>query len=221
VQDRYVGDIGDFGKYALLRALTGDDLRLGVHWYRNADEEANRDGLFTEYSRLRDCDPQLHDVLNTIVSGASRCITAVESAGVLPKDTVYYSCPLSSRDAKDRATRAERRVGWNARALEVLAPAGIVFMDPDNGIAPASADPDGTTGPKYVFPDELRPFLDRGQSLVVYHHQTREKGGLAATLSRHFEMVRCLGSERVWAFVFRRVSVRVYLIVLRLIMLKS
>jgi hypothetical protein len=34
----------DFGKYALLEALAGEDLRLGVHWYLNADEEANTDG---------------------------------------------------------------------------------------------------------------------------------------------------------------------------------
>ena len=41
MQDQYVGDIGDFGKYGLLRHLTGmrgdaapeDALRLGVVWY--------------------------------------------------------------------------------------------------------------------------------------------------------------------------------------------
>jgi hypothetical protein len=41
VQDRYVGD---FGKYGLLRALVGMDLRLGVVWYLNPAEEANADG---------------------------------------------------------------------------------------------------------------------------------------------------------------------------------
>ena len=41
MQDQYVGDIGDFGKYGLLRHLTGmrdddasgDALSLGVIWY--------------------------------------------------------------------------------------------------------------------------------------------------------------------------------------------
>ena len=31
MQNSYVGDIGDFGKYALLNALAGDELRLGVN----------------------------------------------------------------------------------------------------------------------------------------------------------------------------------------------
>ena len=32
MQDRYVGDIGDFVKYALLRVVTGES-KLGVAWY--------------------------------------------------------------------------------------------------------------------------------------------------------------------------------------------
>src|ERR1700684_4163658 len=38
MQDRYVGDVGDFGKFGLLRALCGEShplpLKLGVVWYR-------------------------------------------------------------------------------------------------------------------------------------------------------------------------------------------
>ena len=32
MQDRYVGDVGDFVKYGLLRAISGGK-RLGVAWY--------------------------------------------------------------------------------------------------------------------------------------------------------------------------------------------
>ena len=42
MQNRYVGDIGDFGKYGLLRAHFGRKyqipLRLGVVWYLFPDE---------------------------------------------------------------------------------------------------------------------------------------------------------------------------------------
>ena len=40
MQDRYTGDVGDFGKYGMLRRLCGlrdedaDPLKLGVVWYR-------------------------------------------------------------------------------------------------------------------------------------------------------------------------------------------
>jgi len=212
VQDRYVGDIGDFGKYALLKALAGDDLRLGMHWYRNADEEANRDGKFTGYMRLRGCDPPLYDSLNDIVCRGRRAISEVESASILPRRTIFYSLPLSSREASEGTRRSTQRAEWSTRALEVLSPAEIVFMDPDNGLPGPSVHSGATKGPKYLFPDELKPYRQRGQSLVVYHHQTREKGGLATTVPQKFQILHSLGFEQAWALVFRRVSVGVYFI---------
>ena len=38
MRDRYVGDIGDYAKYGLLRAI-GKGNRLGVAWYRSLDPE--------------------------------------------------------------------------------------------------------------------------------------------------------------------------------------
>jgi len=32
MQDKYVGDIGDFGKYALLKSLAKRDVPLGIVW---------------------------------------------------------------------------------------------------------------------------------------------------------------------------------------------
>ena len=34
MQDRYAGDIGDFGKIGLLKALQTQGLSVGVNWYR-------------------------------------------------------------------------------------------------------------------------------------------------------------------------------------------
>lgn len=74
MQNCYVGDIGDFGKYGLLKALGGDDLRLGVVWYLNPDEkkrpEQERltgDGSLMRYLpndkwRLRECHPDERDL---------------------------------------------------------------------------------------------------------------------------------------------------------------
>ena len=72
MQDRFVGDIGDFGKYGLLRALTGiypeakPSLSLGVVWYLNVKEPDSRgDGQRLRYldnpDHFRDCDPELFD----------------------------------------------------------------------------------------------------------------------------------------------------------------
>ena len=33
MQDRYVGDVGDFGKIGMLRQIANAGLRVGVNWY--------------------------------------------------------------------------------------------------------------------------------------------------------------------------------------------
>ena len=45
MQNRYVGDIGDFGKLGLLRALSSKGLSIGVNWYLTTDESHNGDGI--------------------------------------------------------------------------------------------------------------------------------------------------------------------------------
>ena len=44
MQDRYAGDVGDFMKFGLLRAVSGGvlPLRLGVNWYLTGDESNAR-----------------------------------------------------------------------------------------------------------------------------------------------------------------------------------
>jgi hypothetical protein len=85
MQNRYVGDVGDFGKYGLLRALCGispessPELTLGVVWYLVSKTEANNDGKHDGYLNLKyetrrnkvakeysDCDPALYGVLKGV-----------------------------------------------------------------------------------------------------------------------------------------------------------
>jgi hypothetical protein len=49
----------------------------------------------------------------------------------------------------------------------------VVVCDPDNGLQPAGADRFHRRGNKFAYYEELQPFLDRGQSLVVYYHHGR------------------------------------------------
>ena len=66
MQDRYTGDIGDFGKLGLLRQLASTGLSIGVNWYRTPDETHNSDGLHVGYlqkEQFRTCDPALWSAL--------------------------------------------------------------------------------------------------------------------------------------------------------------
>lgn len=49
MQNRYTGDIGDFSKLGLLRALRNADLSIGLNWYLTPDETHNSDGRHVSY----------------------------------------------------------------------------------------------------------------------------------------------------------------------------
>src|SRR5262245_49735222 len=134
MQDRYVGDVGDFVTYGLLRALCAAGVgRLGVVWYRVADETHNADGRHVTYldpgnrigRRLRQCDSELFDAMREIVSSGRRSVAAVESARLLPDDTCFYSAPVPA---------GSLRTEWFQAALGSTAGCDAVFLDPDNGI---------------------------------------------------------------------------------------
>jgi hypothetical protein len=212
MQNRYVCDIGDFGKYALLRALS-KDLRLGVVWYLNLDEESNSDGGFTEYAALRECDDQLYDKMQTLLKAGSRGIAAVEQAGILPVGTAFYSQPLTFRDlpSSNRLNRQLRRQLWLQTALAATEAADLVFLDPDNGFAPDSVRATGNSAQKYVFRQEICQFLNRGHSVIIYHHHARHER-LTVQVKRHFKELRAEGAKHIWALSFHKRSVRTFFI---------
>ena len=49
MQDRYTGDLGDFSKLGILRALQPAGLSIGVNWYLTPDENHNGDGRHVKY----------------------------------------------------------------------------------------------------------------------------------------------------------------------------
>ena len=53
MKDQYVGDIGDFGKYSLLRAFADAGVKVGVNWYLT-ENDGSTDGKFTEYLKKND-----------------------------------------------------------------------------------------------------------------------------------------------------------------------
>ena len=231
MQDRYVGDVGDFGKYGLLRALCCADehgvaLRLGVHWHRvdGGPPSSRGDGSHTQYldrpSRqerlLRECDRDLLARMRQLVRG-TRTIDAVETSGALPAGTLYFGrAPDFAR--APRAERPSQRSRWRDAGLRALEDADIVFQDPDNGLEVPSSRPLTRPGTKHAYYDDLRAYWQRGQSLVVYHHVGRTWRGQQATAEeqvahRVTELRRELPGAEPLALRFRRRSARVYFVV--------
>ena len=69
MQDRYVGDVGDFVKYALLRAIRGTK-HLGVAWYLHPNAGPAGDGRHTAHlqnpDEWRHLDAELFDALRKL-----------------------------------------------------------------------------------------------------------------------------------------------------------
>lgn len=48
MKNQYVGDIGDYGKYSLLRDFAEAGVKVGINWYLTEDDGSN-DGKFVDY----------------------------------------------------------------------------------------------------------------------------------------------------------------------------
>jgi hypothetical protein len=211
MQDRYAGDVGDFMKLGLLRALASQTgLELGVNWYLAPEESHNADGKHVAYleashpqhAALRRSDADLLDRLAAVVAG-ERSVAALEASGALPAGSITFSRRLGDG--------AFDRPGWHSEALQRLAPAEVVFADPDNGIR---AKRRGSKGSKFAFLDELADYADRGQSLVVYHHADRSAGGVPAQVGRRLaELREATRAEPTGAVIARRGSTRFFFVV--------
>src|SRR5271167_1391708 len=96
MQNRYVGDIGDFAKYALLRSIvrcSPHALRLAVIWYLYPDEDHNSDGRHIGYlnsQSYRDLEPDLHRAMSRLVRKGQRRIAEVRKSGILPPSTQFF-----------------------------------------------------------------------------------------------------------------------------------
>ena len=131
MQDRYAGDVGDFGKIGLLKCLQTHGFKIGVNWYRVPvlDVEKDKDGTFKQDDgkylipeKISECDPSLAEKLTRIARG-DRSIKAIQEKALIP-DAVYYDNYLS----------VDGRSEWHKRAVELFADRNLIFMDPDNGM---------------------------------------------------------------------------------------
>lgn len=187
----YVGDVGDFGKYGLLRALCDDSVTLGVVWYLTDATEHNNDGKHDGYLKLgseakraqfRDCDSVLYDRLKEIRGKERLDVSLIEKGAIFESTCSFYGAPVpyfagrvdTKQAAIDRWTDRKR---WHDGALLAVEKATVVFVDPDNGII--FDKPSNGTRPshKHAYLHELKDYIDRGQTLVAYHHLGRQKGG--------------------------------------------
>ena len=194
------------------------------HWYLEDDKSLWRPSWHIGYleptpknaKTFRECDPSLYDTLAEIVRGESRSVSAIRQRRVLPDDTVFYErlLDLNSEtvDAR-RVSRIQAREQWVKCAVQATEDCDVVFVDPDNGIG-TTAQASTRFGAKYVLLEELIPYLDMGQTLVIYHHLNRTATADVQIRLSGTRLGDIFGrNSRCSAVRFRRGSARVFFVV--------
>lgn len=203
MKNQYFGDVNDFLKYGILRELADDPGTLHVSWMLTPSD-GSTDGKFTEYlsdpDRWRSYDPALFDFLRTeVVDRNRRAVSRIESWEGLSAS--FFSKPVPGGLAE--------RGKWSAEMLDAIRGQRLVFFDPDNGIEVESCPMGRKKSNKYVFWTELVETWNRGASLLVYQHFTRERRTrFLERISGEFK--ERLGAQRV--FVLRTPRVAYFLV---------
>ena len=168
MQNRYVGDIGDYLKLGILRALS-PGYHLGVAWWLFPDEAHNRNGRHIGYlshpDQWRHFDPELFDTLREIVSSGRTSVRELEAADILPGAT-FASEFIPTGGAKTRGQQARRE--WPEAVRRKLERSDLLFLDPDNGLEPAGFHPTAAKSGKSIMISEIHQFARSGRCLIVY-----------------------------------------------------
>ncbi|HEV2522076.1 MAG TPA: hypothetical protein VGT24_06810 [Candidatus Acidoferrales bacterium] len=215
MQHKYVADIGDYGKYALLNALCASDIRCLVIWYLTAEDAKNTDGKFRGYlldDEFRETAPQIFDALKEMsLSIDGRNVGAVKANRVLPPNTDYYDIELSYRNVS-LGDRKRFRDQWFAAAVEKSKKAELVFLDPDNGLEVKSRGPFSKMGTKYATVEEVKTILADEKSVVLYQHRNHT-GNIVDQVDDVFKRL-AIGNKQSsgWAISFHTFSTRIYFV---------
>lgn len=164
MQNRYAGDVGDFGKFGMLRALAQSKLKIGVNWYLVPDENHNNDGIhigYLENSTFLGCDDELLEILRLLVAEKRRSVDALAHSGLLPH-AVFYHGVLYPPRTDGKFARSE----WHSLAISALSDSELVFLEPDNGLLAQSVSNGARASIKYVFEEEITDYYLRGHSVI-------------------------------------------------------
>ena len=170
MKNKYFGDVNDYKKYGLLRALTGrGEIKTTVCWVLTEDDDRT-DGRRIQYleqpEEWRDHDPEVFDYLQTqVVQRRVRSVDAIEGTDVL-RNCRFYS-PVVSDDP-------EARGRYFSEFLKFAEGSQLVFFDPDNGLEVKSVPWGRKNSSKYLYWDEVKAAYAAGHSLLIYQHLPRK-----------------------------------------------
>lgn len=170
MKNQYFGDINDYRKYGLLRALQSEGQgKLLVAWMLTPDDDS-RDGGSRTYlqdsNHWRRYDPQLFDGLAALLPSGSMPDVSLIEQSILLANASYYSAVVPD-------VRSDRDI-WRQGLFDAARNVDLAFVDPDNGIEVPSKPVGRKGSSKYVAWDEIQVLWAGGCSVLIYQHFPRK-----------------------------------------------
>ena len=217
MKNQYFGDIGDYGKYGLLKFLGEHDVKIAVNWYLTKnDKNKSGDGGYIDYFKENNEQKYLkydQDLFGTLKEmflsePEVRDVKQFELKKAIP-GAIYYHEELNLCDLKTVAERKAHRDEWHRKALITCEESDLVILDPDNGLMEKPKY--SKTAEKYIFPCEVAAYYKRGQNVVYYCHKGRRKPEPCESYKQH--MIICLPEAALMGLTFHRGTQRSYIFV--------
>ena len=174
MKNQYFGDIGDYGKYGLLRFLAEHEVTIAVNWYLTKNDQSN-DGNIRGYltkEKNRIYDPDLFDVLKRMCAQNKKDVCNFAALGLIPGAGYFDKIVEPVLSTMTVSEKRLARKQWHQEALAVCDGYDLVFLDPDNGMK-AGAPTGKKDAMKFVYSSEAADYYERGQDVVYYCHKGR------------------------------------------------
>lgn len=164
MKNQYVGDINDYRKYGLIRAILdiSRDLNLKYVWMLTPND-IGPDGRFRAYlgnprRGIHLCCRALFELMQEFNNPNNRNVEFVGKSNIFPQERANFF----SQHVRDGADRA----AWFGELLQNFGESDLVFFDPDNGLEVERFN----DLRKYVLFEEIQETLRNGSSVLFYQH---------------------------------------------------
>ncbi|MEI7768254.1 MAG: hypothetical protein WCJ97_12545 [Phycisphaerae bacterium] len=168
MKNQYFGDVNDYCKYGLLRALkVPGNSHLGVCWMLTPDD-GKGDGEKRDYLNHSEdylqYDPDLYDwFFKHREDRQARNVNLIEKSDTPLLGNAKFYAQILNYDREDRQRYFQEC--WKA-----FDKCGLIYFDPDNGLEVPSVAKGWQDSSKYVYWDEVRTAFRMGASVLIYQH---------------------------------------------------
>ena len=194
---QYFGDVKDYRKFALLRALSEvGQFKAGVSWMlTEADESGHGDhrSYLKRPDKWRGYDPVLFDALTSVPSAPTISdLHRIEKEGLIGGATFFDDFALDALQERD---------AYHARCMTTLNACDLAFFDPDNGLEVKSVAKGRKGSSKYAYLDELADHYRTGRSCLIYQHFPRHVTREHLIITAAARLRHQATEASIWSFV--------------------